>query len=98
MHDERSRYYGIEHTTMTLPDGRSVSYLRRRIVPMGDSLAIETEVTLSPGERLDQLAAHMLGDPEQYWRICDASNAMNPLDLLHEPGRSLRIPLIQPEL
>ena len=33
----------------------------------------------------------MLGDPEQFWRICDANDAMHPLDMTSEPGRILRI-------
>jgi hypothetical protein len=43
-----------------------------------------------PGDRLDMLAARLLGDPHQYWRIADD----NPDDLaaLEEPGRELRIP------
>ena len=42
------------------------------------------------GDRLDNLAAQVLGDPEQFWRLCDANGAMLPDELL-EIGRALRI-------
>ena len=33
MFDHLSRYYNIETTTLALPDGRMVSYVRRRFLP-----------------------------------------------------------------
>jgi len=53
------------------------------------------EVTVSQGDRLDLITARTLGDPEQYWRICDANEAMNPPDLTDEPGEVLRVPVPQ---
>ncbi len=44
-----------------------------------------------PGERLDHLAARLLGDPHRYWRIADA-NPTAGVDALEEPGRDLDIP------
>jgi hypothetical protein len=41
------------------------------------------------------LTARALGDPEQFWRICDANNAMYPPDLVAEPGQRLRVPVPQ---
>ena len=51
------------------------------------------EVTVVEGDRLDTIAARTLGDPEQYWRICDANIASNPPTLTAEPGRVLRVPV-----
>jgi hypothetical protein len=48
---------------------------------------------VTQGERLDIIAATYLGDPEQFWRICDANNAMRPDELTETPGRQLRITL-----
>ena len=45
------------------------------------------------GERLDNLAAHFLGDPEQFWRICDANRALRPEALTETVGGKLRITL-----
>lgn len=96
MFEQNSRYAAIETTTMTLADGRVVAYKRRRILPQGDSLPLLAEVTVAQAERLDLIASRTLGDGEQFWRIADANNAMNPLDLTDEVGRVLRIPLPQP--
>jgi nucleoid-associated protein YgaU len=53
------------------------------------------EHMVTEGERLDQITARYLGDPEQFWRVADANNAMRPDDLTAEVGRTLRIPLPQ---
>lgn len=39
------------------------------------------------------LAARYIGDPEQYWRLCDANNAIRPDELIETVGRALRITL-----
>lgn len=96
MFDHTSRYYALETATITLPDGRIVSYQRRRFLPDGNALPLLAEIATVQGERPDHLAQRTLGDPLQYWRIADANNAMNPLDLTAEPGRNVRIPLPQP--
>jgi hypothetical protein len=43
------------------------------------------------GERLDNITARYLGDPLQFWRVCDANGAMNPSELTAVIGRRLRI-------
>ncbi len=48
---------------------------------------------VAQGDRLDNIAAKYLGDPEQYWRICDANGAMRPDELIETIGRQLRITL-----
>jgi hypothetical protein len=49
------------------------------------------EVTVTEGDRLDMITFRTLGDPLHFWRVCDANNAMNPVELTAEPGRKLRI-------
>lgn len=93
MFEETSRYAHLESAELTLPDGRRVRYLRRRFLPQGESLPLLVEVSVTEGNRLDQIATNTLGDPEQAWRIADANNAMHPGALLTELGRTLRIPL-----
>jgi len=88
-----SRYHVIETATWTGPDGRAVVYLRRRFVPPPERFAQVDEHTVAEGDRLDNLAAHYLGDPEQFWRICDANVALHPAELTDELGRRLRITL-----
>jgi len=38
------------------------------------------------------IAARTLGDPELFWQICDANNAMNPAQFTAVPGQTLRLP------
>lgn len=97
MFSETSRYAGLPTAELTGPDGRTVRYVRRRFLPQGPAMPLLAEVAPADGERLDLIAARELGDPEQYWRICDANNAMNPFDLLDTPGRRLRVPLPEVE-
>lgn len=73
--------------------GRVIAYQRRRILPRGQDIPAAREVTVISGDRLDLIAYRTLGDPELYWWIADANDAMNPADLVAMPGRRLRIPL-----
>jgi hypothetical protein len=86
-----SRYFALETVMATLPDGRTVTYKRRRIVPPAGSLAQLAEVTVAQGDRLDNITARTLGEPTRFWRICDAGEALDPSDLV-VPGRRLRVP------
>jgi nucleoid-associated protein YgaU len=89
-----SRYAGIEVTTFETTRGRTVAYLRRRFVPSSAGMSVIAEHAVTEGDRLDNLAARYLGDPEQFWRLCDANDAMRPDDLI-EVGRRLRIAMPQ---
>lgn len=86
-----SRYYGLDSTTMQMGDGRTVRYLRRRFVPQPEQFALLQEHEVTQGERLDNITAHYLGDPELFWRVCDANRAMRPDELTETIGRRLRI-------
>lgn len=92
-----SRYHGTETTDLEIGGGPEgpyrVRYLRRRFVPPAERFSLLQEHTVAAGDRLDNLTARFLGDPLQFWRICDANNAMNPFDLAGEVGRRLRITL-----
>jgi hypothetical protein len=88
-----SRYHDVKVGKLELPDGRVVAYLRRRFIPPPESLALLREHIVRAGERLDQIAAAELGDPEQSWRIADANGAMAPEELTDIAGRRLRITL-----
>ncbi len=88
-----SRYASIPTATLETPDGRVTVYLRRRFVPPADRFAEIQQHTVSEGERIDQLAALLIGDPERFWQLLDANNAMQEQDLTGEVGRSIRVTL-----
>ncbi len=96
MFDPTSRYYRLETLKHVDRDGREVAYKRRRFLPPGESLPLLAETEVVQSERLDQITARTLGEPTHFWRICDANDAMNPLELTDETGRTLRVPLPQP--
>jgi hypothetical protein len=88
-----SRYYGIETTTTQLPDGRTVIHLLRRFVPPPENFALLRYHTVVQDERLDNITARYLGDPEQFWRICDANRVLRPDTLTETVGHEIRITL-----
>jgi hypothetical protein len=97
MFEPTSRYQDVETIKMTLKDSRGeprvVSYKRRRFLPPGGTMTTLAEHTVVQGDRLDNLAARYVGDPEQFWRICDANDVMRPEELTEEAGRIVRIGL-----
>lgn len=88
-----SRYAATETAAHMLPDGREIAYLRRRFVPSPDNFALLQEHFVVEGERLDVITAHYIGDPEQFWRICDANPVLHPDELTGAPGTIIRITL-----
>jgi hypothetical protein len=88
-----SRYQGIDTATLTTAEGRVIVFLRRRFVPPPAEHSLLQEHTVIQGDRLDGLAAKYLGDPELFWRICDANTALRPADLTERPGLKVRITL-----
>jgi hypothetical protein len=88
-----SRYSGVPTTTLDRADGHTIRYLRRRFVPGPERFTLLQEHVVTQGERLDNITAQYVGDPEQFWRICDANRAMHPNELTATIGRRLRITL-----
>jgi hypothetical protein len=95
MFDAASRYARIKEAEYTMPDGRAVIYKKRRILPRGEEMPVLATVTVEKKDRLDLLAARTIGQPDQFWRVADANDAMHPLWLV-TPGRRLRVPVPLP--
>jgi hypothetical protein len=95
MFEPNSRYYSLETATSVAADGGEIVYKRRRFLPKGEDMPLLVEVTVTEGDRIDLITARALGDPEQFWRVCDANNAMNPIELTEEAGQVLRVPIPQ---
>jgi hypothetical protein len=93
MFQATSRYANIPTSRFETADGRTIVYVQRRFVPPPERFDLLQEHEVTQGDRLDNLAAQYLGDPEQYWRLCDANNAIRPEELTENVGRRLRITL-----
>lgn len=93
MFDPSSRYYHLGTAEHVTPGGDRLVYKRRRFLPQRAPQPSDRWVVVGAGDRLDTIAARMLGDPLQFWRIADASGAMDPFEL-SEPGRVLDVPAV----
>lgn len=89
-----SRYHGLPVAVHEAPDGTTHSYLKRRLVPATEEFETMREEVVGQGERVDQLAARLIGDPEMFWQLCDANGVLDPGEL-EEAGRTLRVTLPQ---
>jgi hypothetical protein len=88
-----SRYYGSAVLQYAAPNGQTIAYLARRLVPQPGPANYATIAThvVRQGDRLDLIAAKYLGDPLMAWLICDANGAIRPDDLVATPGAVLAI-------
>jgi hypothetical protein len=90
-----SRYHGLGALKVTMPDGTEVAYLARRFLPPPENFTLLHEHEVEANDRVDNLAARYLGDPLQFWRICDANRAVRPAELAETAGTRLRITLAE---
>jgi len=90
-----SRYANIEIAKLVSVDGRETVYLRRRFLPDLKTIIVLNEHIVTEGDRLDNITARYLGDPEQFWRLADANTEMKPDQLTAKVGRHVIIPLPQ---
>ena len=88
-----SRYYGMSTSTWQAPDGTIHVYLMRRFIPPPESYADLTQHAVVQGDRPDTIAAQYLGDPEQFWRVADPNNVIDPNALTDTVGCIIRITL-----
>ena len=88
-----SRYHGLGTLQIPSPDGSVIVYLKRRFIAQPDRFTITGIHFVTQSDRLDNLSARYLGDPELFWRICDANAAMVPDDLTDTIGERVLITL-----
>ncbi|WP_033340958.1 hypothetical protein [Catenuloplanes japonicus] len=89
------RYSDTEIAALRVPGHPEVRYLRRRFLPPADTQQTLAVHTVAPGDRIDLIAAAYLGDPAQFWRICDAAPVTHPDELTSADrvGGPVRVPL-----
>jgi hypothetical protein len=96
MFEPTSRYYNLPMASLTVigQDGTPVEirYLNRRFIPAVDGEITLQDYTFTEGERLDNITARYLGDPTQFWRVCDTNGVLRPEEL-EQIGRVIKIAL-----
>ncbi|NBA93506.1 LysM domain-containing protein [Pseudomonas sp. R5(2019)] len=90
---QNSRYSGLPLLVYRDAVGREVVYVARRWVPPAELFADVARYQVRDCDRLDNIAADHLGDPELFWRIADANRALAPSELTERIGRWLRLTL-----
>jgi hypothetical protein len=69
---------------------REIRYARRRFVPPAEGMTTLVEHFVNQADRLDTVTARYLGDPTQFWRVCDANEVTDPEEL-EVIGRTIKI-------
>src|SRR4051794_18652947 len=82
-----SRYHGITVKTLPGSDGEPVAYLARRFPPAPERFQTLSVYRVAGGDRLDRISAHLLGDAEHFWHLCDINGVIWPDDLEVEGTR-----------
>lgn len=88
-----SRYARVGTAVHVTSRGEEIAHLRRRFVPRPEGFHVLHQHVVVQGERHDTLAAVFLGDPEQFWRLCDGNGVIRPEELTETPGHRVRITL-----
>lgn len=88
-----SRYARDAIRETTLTDGTVRDFVGRRIIPRTERFQALDRHRADGDERIDALSAERYGDPELYWRICDANGDADPGLACRPAGRLLVIPL-----
>jgi hypothetical protein len=84
-----SRYEHVAEAEIAGPNGRTIRYKLSRFVPeVGASLTH----LIQEGDRPDLAAFRAIGDPEHFWRLCDANLVIRPVDLTAIPGKRILVP------
>jgi nucleoid-associated protein YgaU len=84
-----SRYEDVEDGELKDSTGREIRFKKIRFIPKTKGQVVHT---VNEGERLDHIANQYYRNPERFWRICDANEAMKPEELVEEPGKKIVIP------
>ncbi len=89
-----SRYAGQPIAVYVDADGRPRAYVTLREVPAARVVRPEDPIHIvAANDRLDRVTWQHLGDPELFWRVCDANGALQPDELTSIVGRRLVVPL-----
>jgi hypothetical protein len=89
-----SRYANQPTSTWVDVEGRVRPYvLLREVPPPPTPSGADPVHVVVDHDRLDRISWKQLGDPELFWRVCDANGALAPEELVAVVGRRLIVPL-----
>jgi hypothetical protein len=88
-----SRYYRVPVLSRFGPNGEQVDYVARRFIPPPEDFAVLQRYRVRQGDRIDVIAASLLGNALSYWQICDANLAQEADDPTSVPGAFIVISL-----
>jgi hypothetical protein len=91
MFSQGSRYERVATAVYTDRGGHERPYVLLRTFP--PAAPTQQEYEFLEHDRLDLLAFRFFGDPEQFWRICDANRTLEP-ESLEVVARRLLIPVV----
>ena len=90
--EARSRYLETPGAPL-LAVGRAVRWRMPRILPPLEEVPkTGRAASMRAGERLDQLAFRVLGDPLADWLLTDANSSLDPLRFLSENAYGVELP------
>ncbi|WP_137861344.1 MULTISPECIES: baseplate wedge protein 53 [unclassified Sphingomonas] len=72
----------------------AVPYLARTILPLANTFKPQSSYRIQAGDRIDNIAARLLGDPLLYWMLLEANNVSDPATLCAVPGRQIIVPAV----
>lgn len=88
MIDRKSRYKSTRVLSFDDGSGDTQPLLDLRETPPTSGIL---RLTPTDSDRLDHLAWRFYREPTKFWRICDATSALDPFDVI-APGEPLPIP------
>jgi hypothetical protein len=95
MFDTTSRYFNLQTKKLVIIDTddeiKEIRYIRRRFLSPAVEMTVLAEHTVTQDDRIDNITAVYMGDPTQFWRICDANEVFKPTELTDEIGRVMKI-------
>lgn len=98
----RGRYDGLPTAAASIADGvggrRDVAYLLPRPPRDPGSVVPAAWHRVAADDRVDLLADRYLGDPQAWWRICDANSALDPDALVDAAAEGTVIVIGVPEV
>lgn len=85
---ESSRYARVAQETVQARDGRSVTAIRLRRLPVtpGERYFVRDD------ERLDLISNARYADDTRFWHIADANSALDAATLVAETGAVIEVP------